>query len=73
MINTKLRNLRQMLPLYRNKSIDLYCTSIDWFLYDGNNVFIRCKHGFLIISGEMEVTNQAFLKKKLSPRLHLAK
>ena len=23
-----------MFPIYRNQSIDLYCKSIDWFLYD---------------------------------------
>ena len=25
-----------MLPSYRNQSINLLCTSIDWFLYEGN-------------------------------------
>ena len=25
-----------MLPSHRNKSIDLLCKSIDWFLYEGN-------------------------------------
>ena len=23
-------------PSYRNQSIDLFCKSVDWFLYDGN-------------------------------------
>ena len=23
-------------PSYRNQQIDLYCKSIDWFLYEGN-------------------------------------
>ena len=27
-----------MSPIYRNQSINLYCKSIDWFLYDGEQV-----------------------------------
>ena len=33
-----------VLPVYRNQSIDLHSKSIDdWFLYEGNNVFIGLK------------------------------
>ena len=38
-----------MLSSYRNQSIDLFCKSIDWFLYDGNigstcDHLVICKH-----------------------------
>ena len=32
----KLTHEVQVLPSYRNQSIDLLCKSIDWFLYEGN-------------------------------------
>ena len=31
-----LKHFRPMLKSYRNQLIDLYCKSIDWFLYDDN-------------------------------------
>ena len=32
-----------MFPSYRNKSTDLQCKSIGWFLYKGNIVHLRVK------------------------------
>ena len=33
-IQRKLMSNDQCSPSYRNQSVDLYCKSIDWFLYD---------------------------------------
>lgn len=35
---------RQIFPSYRNASIDLWCKSIRWFLYDGN--ILACQTEF---------------------------
>ena len=32
-----------MFPSYRNESTDLYCKSIDWFLYVGNTGMKKAK------------------------------
>ena len=33
---TTLTFYRPMFPSHTNQSVDLFCKSIDWFLYDGN-------------------------------------
>ena len=30
-----------MFPTYRNQSVDLYCKSIAWFLYDGKTLGVN--------------------------------
>ena len=31
----------QCSPSYKNQSIDLYCKSFDWFLYDGEHLVVN--------------------------------
>ena len=42
-----------MLPAYRNQSIDLQCTSIDWFLYEGNIGMKKVKERICFWSNEL--------------------
>ena len=39
-----------MFPSYRNESTDLYCKSIDWFLYVGNTGMKKAKKCSAIVS-----------------------
>ena len=32
----RLAHFSLVLPLYRNRPIDLFCKSVGWFLYNGN-------------------------------------
>ena len=42
-----------MLPAYRNQSTDLQCTSIDWFLYEGNIGMKKVKERICFWSNEL--------------------